>query len=81
MLIVVGLLILQYALTMYFITMRARLKCFSKEYMSQFEEEHAKAFPLRPKVPEFGYPDSGYGWYGRRLPYLDWIRMNSGQRA
>ena len=80
-LILVGALILQYALTMYFITMSARLKCFNKEYMIQFAEEHAKAFPERPKVPQFGYPDSGYGWYGRRLPYLEWIKMNSGQRA
>ena len=49
--------------------------------MNQFAEEHAKAFPSRPAVPQFGYPDTGYGWYGRRLSYVNWIKMNSGQRT
>ena len=44
-------------------------------------EEHANAFPTRPKVSDGGYPDTGYGWYGKKLSYANWIKMNSGQRA
>ncbi len=66
---------------MYFCTMSARLQCFNKEFMAQFAEEHANAFPNRPKVPDGGYPDTGYGWYGKKLSYTNWIKMCSGQRA
>lgn len=49
--------------------------------MKKFEDEHAKAFPDRPKPPQFGYPDVGCGRYGKALSYKDWYAMNNGQRC
>ena len=80
-LLVVCAILLQYALTMYFFTMRARIQVFRRSFMRQFDEEHAKAFPGQEKAPEFGYPDTGNGYYGKRLPYDQWFKMNNGQRA
>ncbi len=54
---------------MYAFTMRARANAFTKEFMKKFAEEHAAAFPNRPNVPEFGYPDCGNGRYGKALSY------------
>ena len=68
-LILVCLLSIQYAFTMYAFTMRARLNAFTAEFMKKFAEEHAAAFPNRPTVPEFGYPDCGNGRYGKQLSY------------
>ena len=31
--------------------------------------------------PQWGYPDTGCGRYGKALPYADWYAMNNGQRA
>mmetsp|Transcript_21337 Transcript_21337/g.33018 ORF Transcript_21337/g.33018 Transcript_21337/m.33018 type:complete len:95 (+) Transcript_21337:208-492(+) len=28
-----------------------------------------------------GFPDTGDGWYGRQLPYADWLKMNYAQRC
>lgn len=61
--------------------MRARIKVFTKEFMQTFAKEHAEAFPDRPNPPQFGYPDTGNGRYGKALPYLDWYDMNNGQRV
>lgn len=36
---------LQYVLTMYFVTMRARLRAFNRKFMEQFDEMHREAFP------------------------------------
>ena len=33
------------------------------------------------KAPEYGYPDTGCGYYGKKLPYADWFKMNNGQRC
>jgi len=80
-LVLVCLLVIQYAMTMYVFTMRARISAFNKEFMSKFNEEHAAAFPERPTPPKFGYPDTGNGYYGKKLPYKAWYDMNNGQRA
>ena len=37
--------ILQYVFTMYFVTMRMRIKTFTREFMCQFDDEHRAAFP------------------------------------
>ena len=42
---------------------------------------HCVAFPQRPEPPQWGYPDSGNGYYGKRLSYGNWYDMNNGQRA
>ena len=62
-----------YIVTIYFCTMRIRLRVFNKEYMSQFADEHRAAFPEKPDPPQYGYPDTGYGWYGRKLDYYQWV--------
>merc|ERR1711907_827991 len=48
--------------------------------MSQFAEEHKKVFPDQEPL-KGGYPDNGNGWYGRKLPYADWLTMANAQRA
>ena len=42
---------------------------------------HKKAFPDSAKSPEFGYPDSGNGFYGKKLAYPDWFRFQNAQRT
>ena len=49
--------------------------------MEQFKEAHAAAFPKNPAVPQGGYPDTGNGYYGKKLTYKLWYEMNNGQRA
>ncbi len=39
--IVICALAMQYACTMYLLTMSARIKAYTKEFMSQFSEDHA----------------------------------------
>ena len=63
---------------MYLLTMAARIKVFTKEFMAQFAENHASAFPKRPVPPNWGYPDTGNGYYGKKLAYKDWFVMNNG---
>ena len=80
-LLVITLIAVQYVLTMYFVTMRARIAVFNKDFMSQFNKQHVEAFPHCKHAPQFGYPDTGCGYYGKRLPYADWLKMNNGQRC
>ena len=79
MLLVVAIAI-QYVVTVYAVTMRTRIQVFRRHFMKQFAAEHEKAFPGQ-KLPEFGYPDCGNGYYGKRLAYADWYRMNNAQRV
>ena len=76
-----GALAIQYIFTQYIFTMRARISVFRRGFMRQFDDIHAKAFPGKTKAPEFGYPDTGCGYYSKKLPYADWLKMNNGQRA
>ena len=76
----VCLLAVQYFLTMYLVTMRARMRTLTKDHMKQFAKEHSEAYGGQ-KPPQFGYPDSGNGRFAKKLPYLDWYDMNNGQRA
>ena len=69
---------IQYILTSYFVTMRARVKVFNKEFMAQFDQEHKNALGQSASVPKFGYPDCGNGYYAKKLSYADWFYMNNG---
>ena len=72
-LVVVFALVIQYIITMYTVVMRVRLQVFRRKFMNQFDAMHKKAFPDKAKAPEFGYPDSGNGFYGKKLAYPDWF--------
>lgn len=61
--------------------------------MSQFDDVHHAAFgpnkdtesetaALVQKIetPKDGYPDTGNGYYGSKLPYADWYMFNCCQR-
>ena len=49
--------------------------------MRQFDEIHKQAFPEKTKAPEFGYPDTGNGWYSKQLPYEDWFNFSNAMRC
>ena len=50
-LLMIGLVLLQYVLTIYLVTMRARIAAFKGDFMKQFNEEHVKAFPHCQRAP------------------------------
>eukprot|EP00351_Strombidinopsis_sp_SopsisLIS2011_P001689 CAMPEP_0116880588 /NCGR_PEP_ID=MMETSP0463-20121206/12526_1 /TAXON_ID=181622 /ORGANISM="Strombidinopsis sp, Strain SopsisLIS2011" /LENGTH=78 /DNA_ID=CAMNT_0004531335 /DNA_START=41 /DNA_END=274 /DNA_ORIENTATION=+ len=55
----------------FFIVTPARMRIFNKEFMNQFNEEHAEAFPgTEPAVG--GFPDIGDGRYSDKLSYKQW---------
>ena len=47
--------------------------------MSQFNEEHQKAFGT--DAPIGGHPDDGNGYYAQKLSYGDWYVFNNWQRT
>ena len=58
-----------------------RAKTYTEEYLKKnYEEEHKKAFPNDKRVPKFGYPDMGCGWYSSKLSYKEWFQFNVAQR-
>ena len=73
--------VLQYVATIYLVTMRARIAAFRRKFMHNFDAEHKKAFPEKDKAPQFGYPDSGNGRFGKKLSYKEWFEMACGQRC
>ena len=42
---------------------------------------HTPIFPWMSEAPEFGYPDMGNGYFGKRLPYPEWFKFNNAQRC
>ena len=59
----------------------SRGKTFTKEFMeSNFGGDHAKAFDGAPPRKE-GYPDSGNGWYSKKLSLAQWFEFNNAQRG
>ena len=72
---------LQYQILVMTVTMSARVKAFTKDFMSAFNDEHAVAFGANTKAADGGYPDTGNGRYAAKLPYASWVNMNNGQRA
>ena len=81
MLLTISLIVFEYVLVMYLFTVRARIRAFTRSFLAQFDKQHSEAFPHLEKAPAGGYPDCGNGYYGKRLPYLDWLAMNNGQRV
>ena len=61
--------------------MRARITIFRRRFMKQFDEIHKQAFPEKAKSPVLGYPDTGNGWYSRKLPYHEWFKFNNAMRC
>mmetsp|Transcript_90069 Transcript_90069/g.124333 ORF Transcript_90069/g.124333 Transcript_90069/m.124333 type:complete len:175 (+) Transcript_90069:27-551(+) len=57
-----------------------RQSAFNADFMKQFDEQHAAAFP-GTKAPKGGYPDHGTGIYSQKLSYADWYTFNLRQRA
>jgi len=57
-----------------------RRRIFNQEFMErEFGEEHKKATGQRIAVG--GFPDTGNGWYSKKLSYKDWYDFNNAQRA
>jgi len=56
----------------------ARKRAFPKEWLKDnFEEEHKRGLgDPEAEYPYMGYPDSGAGWYSRKLAYKDWFEFN-----
>lgn len=57
-----------------------RTRCFNKDFMAQFKDEHKKYFPDgEPSVG--GWPDAGEGRYSDKLAYKDWVEFNNHMRT
>ena len=63
------------------IVRNARMKCFNKEFMSQFDKEHKAAFGEDTCASLGGFPDAGDGRYSAQLKYADWYEFNNAMRA
>ena len=63
------------------IVRNARMKTFTKEFMSQFDKEHKAAFGEDTCASVGGAPDAGDGRYSAKLPYADWFNFNNAMRA
>ena len=50
-LLAISLILLQYVLTIYFFTMKARTQVFRGKFMEQFNKQHHEAFPHLDKSP------------------------------
>ena len=59
----------------------SRYKAFTEEFMAQFEEEHKQAFPETELQVKGGLPDTGTGWYARKLPLKEWFELNTKTRV
>ena len=66
-------------LLMPIIGLKARKMAFTPEFMSQFEQEHKDAMG-GGKPDGIAQPDQGTGWYSRKLPLAQWVRLMSAQR-
>lgn len=57
--------------------MGPRMRIFSNEWMeSNFGEFHKMHMGRDAPTPTAGYPDTGAGWYSKRLDYKDWYEFN-----
>ena len=58
----------------------ARSKVFTEDFMNEnFGVEHKTL--TGNDIGKGGYPDTGSGYYSRKLNYEQWLIMNNGQRA
>ena len=74
------LIVIEYLLVIYCITVKTRIHAFRRRHMRDFDEIHKKEFG-KDKSPRFGFPDCGNGYFAQSLSYKDWFNMNNGQRA
>ena len=76
-----GALCLQNFVTGLFSTMPRRKEVFNEEFMNpNFGTTHTMFMGSDWPCPKWGYPDTGAGFYSRKLPYYHWFKFNCGQR-
>ena len=68
---------LQYLFFIYLYVMTSRLSTLTGKFMKQFTNLHREHFGKDSLPPNMGYPDTGNGWYSKKLPYADWLKFNS----
>eukprot|EP00347_Sterkiella_histriomuscorum_P010759 403375027 len=71
----------EYIIIGYVYVIATRLKVFNRRFLRQFDEVHQEAFGKDKKTPQWGYPDTGNGWFAQKLPYKDWYEFNCAQRV
>ena len=64
-----------------FIGGAGRGTAFNRDFLSQWDTEHAAAMGEGTKPANGGYPDCGQGIYSEKLAYKDWVQFNLNQRA
>lgn len=61
--------------------MGPRKKYFTDDWMSEnFDQYHKMHMGADAPVPKMGYPDTGAGYYSKKLPYKAWYELNCAQR-
>ena len=74
--------VLTYTFIVFKFAMRSRTMVFRRAFMNRFDEEHKNAKIEGQegveKAPECGYPDSGNGYFSKKLTYKQWHHMNCG---
>ena len=63
-----------------FVIIPTRKRTFTTEHQEQFNKEHEMHFPSSNPDP-IGFPDSGEGWYSKKLDYKAWVLFNSAMRS
>ena len=56
-----------------------KVAVFNKDFMAQFNEEYQAEFGR--DAPVGGHPDHGNGYFGRKLSYANWLRVNNAIRV
>ena len=57
--------------------MGPRKRVFSDDYMKRnFGEYHKMHMGVDTEFPRIGYPDTGAGFYSKKLSYKDWYTFN-----
>ena len=59
----------------------ARKRVFNRDYMTGFEGEHRDAFLGETPLPDLGFPDTGNGYFSKKISYKEWYEFNNAQRA
>jgi hypothetical protein len=67
----------EYFALIYTFTLPTRVRIFNKEVMKEYDEVHKKA-TKQDEAPLFGFPDTGNGFYSKKLTYSQWFDMQNG---
>ena len=73
--------IMEYLAFIYVPVMTTRVSIMSGKFMSQFHKQHSKEIVEGHEAPMWGYPDTGNGYYCRKLPYAMWYKLNNTYRV